>query len=251
MMIAGSFSQTWFFLQQESYLTATCIGGGLTAVRRVDRKGKGEWYSAFFQLSIGLERLMKAIIIVDHINRGQLASLTRKILRDKYGHDLLTLFDSVGAIGVSTSPNPASVVSKTSTGYAILEFLSNFADQARYHNLDSLVSAPTGTDPLTGWKAIVDRILAEDVTARRLKKVQLTAKRDAAASSPLCAVISHTLDKKPMTLQEMLENGPVQNEAARFVVFHLLEIIRPLVECLSDLCHASYYVPTSDVRQVA
>jgi hypothetical protein len=258
MMISTNFSQAWFFLQQESYLIASCIGGGLTAVRKAPWD-KGEWYNSFFQLSIGLERLMKAIIIVDHINRGQIHTLTKDDLKKKFGHNLITQFTHVGTISVPatppsaavpTVPNPVSVVSHSSTGYAILEFLSKFGVGTRYHNLDSLVSAPTGVDPLTDWKTILDRILSEDVTQRRLDKVAFESDLMAHRAASGVVVISHGLDKTPLDLKGMFQNGPLQNEAARFVVFHLLEIIRPLVECLSDLCHAAYYVPTSDVPEM-
>lgn len=66
-------SATWFLLQQEGLLAEACLCNGLTALRHANLGDKkARFYSAFFELSIGFERLMKLIIIIDHMAKHNL-----------------------------------------------------------------------------------------------------------------------------------------------------------------------------------
>jgi hypothetical protein len=55
-------------LIKEGHIASTCLGQGLTALRKASMERKDYYYQAFFLLTIGLERLMKLIII--HHYRG-------------------------------------------------------------------------------------------------------------------------------------------------------------------------------------
>jgi hypothetical protein len=246
----GDVSQTWHFLNQEAFLIASCLGNGLTAIRRAPIKGEGEWYSAFFQLSIGLERLMKAIIIVDLINRGELAALTNDVLKKKYGHDLLTLLESVSQINVATKPNPASAISKASTGYRIFAFLNNFAKQARYHNIDSLTGAVASGDPLADWDKILGTIITEDLPEKKRKRIIADSNLVATLIGHISIVIDYGLDKSPLTTEQYFQQPALHDAAAGYVVCHVLDIARPLESVLSDLTHASYSVLIGGPDQV-
>ena len=50
-------------LSNEASLTASLLGNGLNALRKADLYNKGLYYQAFFSLSIGIERLLKIIVI--------------------------------------------------------------------------------------------------------------------------------------------------------------------------------------------
>ena len=80
------FSATWFLLEQEGLLAQACLCNGLTALRRANLGDKkGLFYSAFFELSIGFERTLKLILILDHMARNQLDPPDSKTVED-YGH---------------------------------------------------------------------------------------------------------------------------------------------------------------------
>ena len=51
------------------------------------------FYSAFFELSIGFERVLKLVLILDHMARNQLVPPDSKTVED-YGHKLRALFDA-------------------------------------------------------------------------------------------------------------------------------------------------------------
>jgi len=69
-----AFSATWFLLEQEGLLARACLCNGLTALRRANLGGKkGLFYLAFFELSIGFERMFKLVLIIDHMAQHKLA----------------------------------------------------------------------------------------------------------------------------------------------------------------------------------
>jgi hypothetical protein len=54
-------------LLREAALVRHLLGSGVTALGRADyATGLGEYYSAFFGLSIGLERLAKLVLVADY-----------------------------------------------------------------------------------------------------------------------------------------------------------------------------------------
>ena len=65
------FSEKFKLLQQEGYLTQSSLCQGLTFLRKANlgEKERGLFYSAFFQLSIGIERFMKIVVILDYMSK--------------------------------------------------------------------------------------------------------------------------------------------------------------------------------------
>lgn len=57
------FNEKEQLLANEAALTASLLGNGLNALRKAGIFNKGLYYQAFFSLSIGIERLLKMIII--------------------------------------------------------------------------------------------------------------------------------------------------------------------------------------------
>src|SRR5688572_29684559 len=91
------FSTTFLLLQQEGYLIRSTLLSGLHHLRSARLDTKGHFYTAFFQLSTGLERLMKATFIIDFMRENQLATPTNRQLRD-FGHVLTTIFDHLAGL---------------------------------------------------------------------------------------------------------------------------------------------------------
>lgn len=81
----------------------SCLCNGLTALLRANLGDKkGFFYSTFFELSIGLERMLKQALILDYMSRNQSAPPDSKTV-EGYGHKLRTLFDKIKAICASRS----------------------------------------------------------------------------------------------------------------------------------------------------
>ena len=101
------FPPSFLLLQQEGYLIRSCLALGLTELRNAHVHNKGSFYTALFNLSVGLERLLKAIVIIDHMLNNGLSVPTKKQLQ-AYGHNIIELYDACETIGTARqSPIPS------------------------------------------------------------------------------------------------------------------------------------------------
>ena len=167
-------NKTWFLLEQEGLLARACLCNGLTALGQAnlgDRKGF--YYSAFFELSIGFERMMKLVLILDHMSRHHLSPPDDMIIKN-YGHKLRKLFheaESVSRLGLTTLNNfPAG-----SLAMITLEFLDGFADTSgRYSNINKLTrnKHQAVADPLRRWGEIADLTMRDLATVAERKKLK-------------------------------------------------------------------------------
>jgi hypothetical protein len=228
------FPESFLVLHQEGYLIRTSLAQGFTLLRSANLGEKGHYYGAFFGLSIGLERLLKVIVILDYMARNNLVPPNRSTLR-KYGHDLVALFSSARAIPTTRSPHPLDTVAPGSIEEDIVTHLSNFGEACgRYANLDALVSGISQADPLVAWKSIVERILDQDVADRAKEQARRDALALAGALSGSARVTVHDLDKAALSLQQWFEVPRMLELAARRAVVRVFRILYPLKELLED-----------------
>lgn len=135
-------------LLKEAGLCATCIEQGLTSLRKASLVRKWNYYQAFFLLSIGIERLLKIIVIT--ISRVEENKLPTNTQLKAYGHDIVALYKKV-----SGHIRPDDEFYNSDKIYDILmHFLSEFAQISRYYNLDSITGIEKTDDPLFKWKEI-------------------------------------------------------------------------------------------------
>jgi hypothetical protein len=133
-----AFSATWYLLEQEGLLAQACLCNGLTALRRANLGDKkGLFYSAFFELSIGFERVLKLVLILDHMARNQLVPPDSKTVED-YGHKLRSLLRPTKAVCAAHGETAPDAFQPDSLPLAILGFLDDFAHPA--------VAIPTSTN---------------------------------------------------------------------------------------------------------
>ncbi|MFB7452833.1 hypothetical protein [Streptomyces sp. NPDC056194] len=109
------------------------------------------YYGAFFEYTIGLERVMKLALIVDYcIENGSFPS-NQKFMKE-FGHDLVKLL--TGVAEVRTRLDPAAHVWEAPNGPivdAAISILSNFARTTRYYNVDVLTGKEPTADPVARW----------------------------------------------------------------------------------------------------
>jgi hypothetical protein len=233
------FQDKFILLQQEGFLIRTLIAQGLTALRSANLNEKGQYYAAFFGLSIGLERLLKVIIILDYMARHELGPPTKGTLRKcggKSGHDLLSLLETARAINSNSSPHPLATIQPRSLEYEIVEHLNNFGESCgRYANLDALESGSVQSDPLSQWSAIIAKILERDVSSSQKKAAYRRAASLAPGFARFTTVVAHDLDKKQLPLQEWLETPQMLELAASHAVVHIFRILCPLKNLLLEV----------------
>jgi len=130
------------------------IGTGLTNLRKADFVNHSNFGSSFFNLSIGIERLCKILLIRQYQRKNQGNFPDNAYVRT-YSHSIIKLVTEV-SIGYNLD-----YIDKDPLLKDILEFLSVFAKSTRYYNLDSLTKEmPIEEDPYLNWYNIQKKILS-------------------------------------------------------------------------------------------
>lgn len=239
MSTSRYFPKSFLLLQQEGHLIHTCLATGLTQLRNAHVHNKGEFYSALFNLSIGTERLLKAIVIMHHMLHNSLAVPTRRQLKDS-GHDLTNLY--VTCVGISSDEE--SKVPATSNldpiTREILQLLSDFAQSTRYHNLDALSATNTGKDPLLHINEILSMVLSTDVPASTIRRITESRAGLASAISDISMILAQGLDGSDLTLEQGFVLPALHEKAVRFVVLRVVQLLAPLKELIGDLSRKAY-----------
>lgn len=154
----------WHSIKREASLARNLIGSGVTALGKANYADKlGEYYTAFFGLSIGIERLTKLILVANHTikNNGQLPP--ENVVR-RFGHNLSDLVAESESI--SNELNLRIRHSKPSSPICneIIERLNGFADarQGRYANFSALGDPELGQEePVQRWWGAVAEMILE------------------------------------------------------------------------------------------
>ena len=230
----ADFAASFFLLQNEGYLIRASLTTALTALRRANLADRGQYYTAFFQLSIGLERLLKVILIIRHMADHSLATPSSQHIR-AFGHDLGRLLAEVAGL---VRPNQIAAferLTRDSVERDLLTLLNRFARSARYHNLDSLAAGETAIDPLAEWAGVINRILSEDLRPRQKRAAMQRAGKQAALIRHAAFVLAHDLESHSMSLDELALVPSLYASASRLSVAHVFNILRPLAEVVDQV----------------
>jgi hypothetical protein len=139
-----------------------CLKASLSGILTGTNAQPGPLYAAFFNYAIGMERLLKILLLLDKWHRER-KFLTNEELKAK-GHklqnlhqDVLPLFQQY-AVTCETSYGPDEINSD------LLSFLSDFANGSRYYNLNSLAdsTAQDAKNPIYRWQSLFYQAYQQD-----------------------------------------------------------------------------------------
>ena len=153
------FNEEQKLLLMEGSLTLSTLTEGLDCLRKANMYEKGLYYQAFLSLSIGIERLLKIILLYEYRINNDGKFPENNYLKEK-GHDLYEMFKIV-------SPNTL----EDNVDNLVIKFLSNFAKSTRYYNLDVLTRRDVKLlNPLEECKNIEDIIIEKyNVKQRKIQ----------------------------------------------------------------------------------
>lgn len=237
------FSATWFLLEQEGLLAQACLCNGLTALRRANLGDKkGLFYSAFFELSIGFERTLKLVLILDYMARNQLTPPDSKTVED-YGHKLRALFDSTKAICTTRGVTALDAFQSDSLPIAILGFLDDFAHPGgRYSNINKLTGHKHQlmADPIVKWGEIANRIMCEHATPGQRKRAELSGQLACAAFGDAAASLISDMNQQQMGVARLFTRASELDTAAKHAVYALVTLIAALREVIDSLSDSAW-----------
>jgi hypothetical protein len=169
-MSASSVPESWRPLLREADLARHCLASGLRALLLANHMEKGLFSAAFFNLSMGLERLLKLIYILDRAVRSDGVYPSNDDLRNRFGHDLAKLYEEALAIRAQLADEGEQfdwVLPDPELTRRIVAVLTEIAKITRYYNLDYLTGRRNrGRDPIEAWTDEVARYLMSEYPAR-------------------------------------------------------------------------------------
>lgn len=144
----------WHAIGREVALVRQLVGAGVTALGRANYADKiGEYYTAFFGLTVGFERLAKLIIVADYsISHG--GEFPKQQHVSSFGHRLNELVTVVDDVSKKHNLNLRYNYPTEPISWRIIECLDSFADarKGRYANFASLGDPNLGQDePVSKW----------------------------------------------------------------------------------------------------
>lgn len=253
----------WHALHREAALVSQLIGAGVTALGRASyADGIGEYYTAFFGLSIGIERLAKLILIADHaIEHG--GTLPDQNSVRKYGHKLSKLIEEADRITNKHDLQLETYDSKGQTkplrkpdceiSNAIIRCLDAFADasKGRYANFEAIGNPAFSAteEPIAKWwREVVEPILQKHYRGTRAEDgVKTRAKIIDAMMSGVSSVLY--FDEVGGTMSDVntaSERTGQTQWAQKYGRFYTLSVVRWLAEIFAGLVHKAVYEKNVD-----
>lgn len=187
----------WQALHRESMLAQGLMCSAANAIGRAGYADNlGEYYTAFFGFSLGIERLAKLCIVTDHAlhHNGKLPS--PKVV-SSHAHKIEGLVDEVKALLTKNNLRPRYSFPDLPVCQSIIACLHSFAEarEGRYANFDALGGAsydPTLEPINKWWTDVASPILAQHFHGTA---VQARAKQNAAMMQAVLgpnAYVAHT-----------------------------------------------------------
>jgi hypothetical protein len=199
-----------------------CFKSALKGLRTAPNAQPGPFYAAFFNYSIGLERLLKILLMVDNWHRERKFP-TDKQLRDyggKSGHNVRMLHHSVLPLFRQYGVQWQTTWDLDDINKGFLEFLADFANGSRYFNLDNLVGAAKqhAENPIYRWQRLFHRAYQKDYP----KPEPIKSKPD--------------IPEDLMSDSEQICHHVVMAAVSPYVCCRLVLLLVPLQELLIAIC---------------
>lgn len=174
------YSPTFQLLLNEGYLLRGCLQAALNSLLKSSNASREHLYTAFFTYAIGLERLLKLTLILNHCIEKK-GSLPTHAEIKSFGHNLRALYNSAEKIVQRYSIDIPDECRIDDIDQRLIDLLAEFAISGRYFNLDALTGGGKSEDPLPVWGELLNEIYQRDVPP--LKRISDEEQVEALAGS--------------------------------------------------------------------
>jgi hypothetical protein len=231
-------NQTFNALLRESTFTKEVLCAGATQIRKANYSTPGVYAQAFAALSLGLERIGKLCLMLDHYieNNGDFPDFD--YMKKKIGHKLDLLHQQATEIAERRNIEFHFLNKLNHPAHqAILQVLHDYADGDRYSNINILVGAKQKNDPISAWSSNVDEYIFANIIGQKRK---LTINKNANQLHE--AMSRHSVVRHIAETGEIIDNyfdasfrGGKFDAVAPYRQLYVLQIIRYWVELLLAL----------------
>lgn len=229
--------QTFQALIREATFTKEILGSGTTQIRKANYAAHGIYTQAFTALSVGLERIGKLCLILDHYieNDGRFPDFNQ--LKNQIGHKL-EILQTRGAEIVKRRGIEFRYLAALDHPLhtSILRVLHNYADGDRYSNINLLVGAKQQDDPIAAWFNLVDEFIWANLIQDK-RKQQIARNADICHQLMSMGVVFHTAETGELIdsyRDASFRTGKFE-AVSPYRQLYVLQIIRHWVELLWEL----------------
>jgi len=233
-----SFDPVFFQMQREGYITRSCICTAFNELLGATVNQKGRYYTAFFQLAIGIERTQKLAIILDHMIHDTLLPPGERAIR-KFSHDVQQLYDKATSIAKSRTITDSILFDLKPLHRRMLAFLADFANGARYANLNALASGKSPKEPpkepLEEWEAIMWDTFKKDVPEEKKQSILQEAAARTSLMQDWTIVMAHDLKNRPLSVATMILLELWLKAVSPYILWNLVILILPITDLVCQL----------------
>ena len=236
-------TKTFNLINSECQFIQEMINMGITQIRNADFQRKGLYYQSFTSLSVGLERLLKLIIILDKYNDTNTFH-TQSQLRRSFGHNIKVLYLKCVDVGDRYDVN--KMYSESDEIYNnIIDILSEFADVGndnRYYNLNYISEVETNgfvlpKDTMCKWYEKVDEYIFNNKISDK-KKIEIEERSKSMGNLLNLGARIHYTSENNVSINDGVSfclNKNRQLACQKYRVLFIAQIIRYLSSILNKL----------------
>lgn len=230
-------NQTFIALIREATFTKEMLGTGATQIRTANYANQGVYAQAFSGLSIGLERIGKLCLMLDHYIEHDGRFPDFEYLKKSIGHKLELLQKRSTEISTKRNIDFQFIRELNHPIHlSITKVLHAYADGDRYSNINILVGAKQQDDPIAAWFTNVDTYIFENLIKPQHKLKIANAALATQEQMPYATVFHTAETGEPiLNIGEASFRTGVFKAVAPYRQFFVLQIIRYWVELLWEL----------------
>lgn len=220
-------------LLQESYLAGTSILSGIEYLLKAELYGNkdGLFYSAFFSLSIGIERFLKISLVSEYMFQNNYIKPPEKLLKEP-SHNLIKLFNANLALTSKYEINHKEFDSD-SLEYELISFLSAYATTNRYLNLNNLTNANYNhhKHPIQEWVSLSEAFLRDSIKYEKIESdlIKLYKKKEVYG-------VGYTnfmdFDGNPLLNIDLWQYQYIVNKSKPYIIYRLIQTLKPIYRML-------------------
>jgi len=235
-----------YLLGRECALSAMSIGQGLTLIRKYDFVKHAYGTQAFFMLSLGIERLLKVILIYNH-RRKYSNDFPNNAELKKYGHKIKPLYENALLISEEIGITELSQELISDPIFEqIIEFLTKFSNTSRYYNLDILTGSSNNSDePLRMWNKEINKIIVRRHYRHNDNNANSIIELTGAIGNDILVRFDNEEGKTIDNLRDFYLEGMTATVKQKYGMFYLYSIVRFLSNLLWHL-DKNYYPMVSE-----
>ena len=225
------FDKKFTLLAQEAHLAKNTLLSGFYLLLKANffKDKDGYIYSAFFHLSIGMERILKLAVATHYMLENDYKTPTIKQLKKEFGHDVGELYRECQKLVPIYRASSKPAADLPIEDAALLDFFAEYGIGSRYFNLNEVCEMKMDRSPLMKWLDIA-RALYEDhiswhVRERAASGLMHKMDRSGSPNSFTC-----NLDEggHPMTIFDCLHRQMVVAKSAPIAIWRVVEVLRPI-----------------------